>query len=185
MKKLLLPLVLGLVGLAGGLAAGHFLSAPQEEAHAEAPPHGEAADHPAEAHAAPPPAAEPMTAAEAHPDAPPPPYDPKIKRDYAKLDRQFVAPIVEGDKVVALILVSLSLEVDPGMSTEVFAREPKLRDRFLQVLFRHAQSGAFEGVFTSGPVMQDLRDSLLEAAQSVMGPVVHAVLVTDILRQDI
>ena len=184
MKKLLLPLILGLIGLGGGLAAGHFGAAPPEEAHAAAGEPVEAAagagDHAGDAHAAP-----AMTEAEAHPDAPPPPFDPELKRDYAKLDRQFVAPIVEGDKVVALILVTLSLEVDPGMSTEVFAREPKLRDRFLQVLFRHAQSGAFDGVFTSGPVMQDLRGSLLEAAQSVMGPVVHAVLVTDILRQDI
>lgn len=182
MKKLLLPLILGLIGLGGGLAAGHFLAAPLEEAHAAEGEHGGGgAEAAADAHAEP--AA--MTEAEAHPDAPPPPFDPELKRDYAKLDRQFVAPLVEGDRVVALILVTLSLEVDPGMSAEVFAREPKLRDRFLQVLFRHAQSGAFDGVFTSGPVMQDLRGSLLEAAQSVMGPVVHAVLVTDILRQDI
>ena len=121
----------------------------------------------------------------AHADGPPPPYDPELKREYAKLDRQFIAPIVEHEEVSALLILTLSIEVDAGQTTVVFEREPKLRDRFLKVLFRHAQSGAFNGAFTAAPVMDDLRGSLLEAAQSVLGPMAHDVLVTDIIRQDL
>jgi hypothetical protein len=92
---------------------------------------------------------------------------------------------VHEERVEGLMILSLSVEVDEGLSDEVYTREPKLRDRFLQALFRHAQSGAFDGVFTAGPAMRDLRGSLLEEARSVLGPIVHDVLVTDILRQDV
>lgn len=176
MKKLF-PVILALIGLGGGLFAGQMLrSPPPEEAGAEQ----------ASAEAAPAEAEETVPAAAgAHADGPPPPYDPELKREYAKLDRQFVAPIVEHEEVSALLILTLSIEVDAGQTTVVFEREPKLRDRFLKVLFRHAQSGAFNGAFTAAPVMDDLRGSLLEAAQSVLGPMAHDVLVTDIIRQDL
>ena len=167
--KLLIPLVLALAGLGGGLAAGHFLRPPSLAEGAE----------PQMAAAAPPtPARAPLTE-----DLPV--YDPTLKLEYVQLDRQFVVPLVGRDVVGALMIVSLSLEVEAGFGEEVHLREPKLRDMFLQVMFRHAQSGAFDGPFTSGPAMHDLRGSLLEAAQSVMGPLVRTVLVTDIVRQDL
>ena len=194
--KMLIPLILALIGLGGGLAAGHFMRPPPEQmAEGEAGDHGDMAGGggghaPARAdggerdnggHVKP----APGTASAAHPDGPPPAYDPELKRDYVKLDRQFVVPVVQQEQVSALVILTLSLEVDPGMSSEALTREPKLRDRFLQVLFRHAQSGAFDGVFTAGPVMRDLRGSLLEQAESILGPIVHDVLVTDIVRQDL
>ncbi|MEO1919347.1 MAG: hypothetical protein ABGW81_06545 [Paracoccaceae bacterium] len=49
----------------------------------------------------------------------------------------------------------------------------------------HANSGGFEGQFTGGVAMQDLRGSLTEKAREVIGQGVYGVLVTDILRQDI
>ncbi len=33
--------------------------------------------------------------------------------------------------------------------------------------------------------MRDLRGALLEQAESILGPIVHDVLVTDIVRQDL
>ncbi|MGM0585696.1 MAG: flagellar basal body-associated FliL family protein [Pseudomonadota bacterium] len=179
--KLLVPLLLALLGLAGGLAAGHALrpAPPPETAGAEAPAPDDAS---AAETPAPPQTAGPV---EPHPDAPPPPHDPEVRRDYVELDRQFVVPLVQGERVEGLMILSLSVEVEEGLSDEVFTREPKLRDRFLRALFRHAQSGAFDGVFTAGPAMRDLRGSLLEEARSVLGPIVHDVLVTDILRQEV
>jgi flagellar basal body-associated protein FliL len=167
--KRLAPLVLALLGLAGGLIAGQTLR--------PAPPPETAAADPA-----PPAGAKPE--APAHPDGPPPPYDPELKRDYVRLDRQFVVPLVSAEAVEALMILTLSVEVDEGRSTEVHDRAPKLRDRLLRVLFEHAQSGAFDGAFTAGEAMQDLRGSLREAARSVLGPIAHDVLVTDILRQE-
>lgn len=168
--KLLAPLALALVGLGGGLAAGHFLKEP-------AVPEASASE--AEAEAAP--AVTPLAAL----DGPPPPFDPEARREYARLNRQFVVPLVSDRAVGALMVLTLSIEVDEGLGGTVLSREPKLRDLFLRAMFRHAQSGGFDGEFTSGRAMADLRGALLEAAQSVLGPGAHDVLVTDLVRQDL
>ena len=104
---------------------------------------------------------------------------------YVKLSKQFVVPVVGDSKVVALVVISLSIETTPIMSDVVFTREPKLRDALLAVMFLHANSGGFDGQFTGGEAMRDLRGSLLEAAVGVIGADVFNVLITDILRQDV
>lgn len=119
-------------------------------------------------------------AAEAAAVAPPQP----VAMDYVKLPSQFVVPIMESGRVAALVVLSLSLEVAPGTSETVFAREPKLRDEFLRVLFDHANSGGFRGTFTDGANLVILRRALLEAARKVLGADLADVLITDIVRQD-
>ncbi|MFN3971541.1 MAG: flagellar basal body-associated FliL family protein [Gemmobacter sp.] len=104
--------------------------------------------------------------------------------DYVKLPNQFVVPVVEGGRVVAMVILSLSLEVRPGSSEIVYAREPKLRDALLQVMFDHANSGGFRGSFTDGSNLVVLRQALRETAVRVMGNVVNDVLISDIVRQD-
>lgn len=183
--KLLLPVLLALVGLSGGLGAGHFLK-PAAEPEAAAVDAGVVAATVAAPTPTPTPVPAPAPApAETLPGASMPPYDPTVQRDYVKIDQQFLVPIVEAEVVAAMMILSLSLELEPGLRDAVPPREPKLRDRFLQVMFRHAQGGGFSGVFTAGAPMRDLRGSLLEAARSVLGPGVHDVLVTDLLRQDL
>lgn len=170
--KLLAPLALALIGLGGGLAAGHFLKEPAEP-EAAAPEDGAAAE------------SAPVATPPARFDGPPPPFDPEARREYARLNRQFVVPLVSDRAVGALMVLTLSVEVDEGLGGAVLSREPKLRDLFLRVMFRHAQSGGFDGEFTSGRAMADLKGALLEAAQSVLGPGAHDVLVTDLVRQDL
>jgi hypothetical protein len=104
--------------------------------------------------------------------------------DYVKLNNQFVVPVVEGGRVAAMVILSLSLEVAPGSSEAVYAREPKLRDVFLQVLFDHANAGGFRGTFTDGANLVLLREALQESAASVLGAMVTDVLISDIVRQD-
>ena len=87
--------------------------------------------------------------------------------------------------VAALVVISLSIETDPGASNLIYAQEPKLRDAFLQVLFRHANTGGFDGAFTTGQKMDDLRDALRRASQDVLSELSRDVLVIDIVRQDI
>ena len=58
-----------------------------------------------------------------------------------------------------MVVLSLSLEVEAGNTEAVYAREPKLRDVFLQVLFDHANSAAFSGSFTDGSNLILLRTS--------------------------
>ena len=104
--------------------------------------------------------------------------------EYVKLNNQFVVPVVENGAVVAMVILSLSLEVAPGSTEAIYAREPKLRDVFLQVLFDHANAGGFRGTFTDGSNLVVLRQALLEIAQRTLGDTVTDVLIVDIARQD-
>ncbi|MDQ1848636.1 flagellar basal body-associated FliL family protein [Gemmobacter fulvus] len=106
------------------------------------------------------------------------------EHEYVKMSHQFIVPLVTEGRVSAMVVLALSLEVTPGASEAVFAKEPKLRDSFLQILFDHANSGGFRGSFTEGTTLIHLRKALLEAAQKVMSETVSDVLITDIARQD-
>ena len=74
----------------------------------------------------------------------------RARPEYVKLNNQFVVPVVEDGRVAAMVVLSLSLEVEAGNTEAVYQREPKLRDAFLQVLFDHANVGGFCGSFTDG-----------------------------------
>lgn len=180
--KMLIPVILAIIGLAGGVAAGHFLKpAPDpaemaEGGHDAAP--APAVDH-GGGHSDPPPE-DPSTipvAADHNPED-------DAKYEYIALDKQFIVPLVNETRVQAMIILSLSLEATVDGVDLAHRRSPKLRDVFLQVLFRHAHSGGFNGVFTGGQAMADLRAGLRDAAKGVLGDAVNDVLVTDIVRQD-
>jgi flagellar FliL protein len=154
MIRKLLPILLALVGLGAGLGAGIFLRPPPAD-----PAEAEAeAEHAAEEEAAPP--------------------------DYVKLNNQFVVPLLSDGRVMSLVVLSLSLEVAQGHTEDVYSREPKIRDVFLQVLFDHANSGGFRGSFTDGSNLVVLRRALQEKAVAVLGDIVTDVLITEIARQD-
>lgn len=105
--------------------------------------------------------------------------------DYVKMNNQFVVPIVENERVAALIVLSLSIEVPEGKQEDVLRKEPKIRDSFLQVLFTHANLGGFSGEFTQPVKLNSLRRSLLEVAQRDIGKeLAYDVLILEIARQD-
>ena len=166
MIKKILPLVLLLIGLGAGVGAGIFLRPePEPKEMSETEDHAE--EHKEEK-------------AEPHgPDNPAP------LMDYAKLNNQFVVPVVKDKVVVALVVLALSIEVPEGSKDIVFQREPKLRDSFLQVLFDHANIGGFDGSFTDANNLAVLRSALREAGQKDVGvDVVKDVLILEIARQD-
>ncbi|MEM8789908.1 MAG: flagellar basal body-associated FliL family protein [Pseudomonadota bacterium] len=164
----LIPLLLLLIGLGGGVGAGLALK-PAPEACAEDAEDCEKADK----------AGDEKASGDKKKDGG---YG---GAEYAELNRQFVVPIVEAGAVRALVVASLALEVGAGQSSLVFDSEPKLRDALLQVLFVHAHAGGFDGAFTSKLAMEDLRTLLNEAAAPILGEAFHAVLVTEIVRQDL
>ena len=167
MIKVLLPVVFAVVGIGGGIGAGLFLK-PEK-----------VVDPLAEGHAC----GDPETHSEADGkkmDPAPPPEE----REYAKLNNQFVIPVVEDGLVSALVVMSLNVEVVTGGRASVFAVEPKLRDGFLQVMFNHANIGGFSGNFTTGTNMRALRSELLRVAKGILGDTVIDVLIIDIVRQD-
>ena len=100
------------------------------------------------------------------------------------MSNQFVVPVVDHDKVTALVVLSLSIEVSLGQKEAVYAKEPKIRDSFLQVLFDHANIGGFDGAFTNANNLDVLRGALREIAQKDVGDQVIDVLIVEIARQD-
>lgn len=178
--RVLLPLLLALVGAGAGVGAGLYLRPPPE---ATAGPSGTDADADADDTA--------TEAAGAGTDSAPdtaPPAEPEHpgmgQTDFVRMSNQFVVPVLKQGRISALVVLSLSLETATGMREMVFAREPKLRDAFLQVLFDHANAGAFDGNFTASGRIETLRRSLREAARPILGIDVYDVLITDIARQD-
>lgn len=157
MRNLIVALILGLSGAAGGTFAGLALRPPAQAVTGPSAPGGSGdgrADAPAE------------------------------EFDFVKLNNQFVVPVVVGREVNALVVMSLSLEIRQGERENVYAREPKLRDAMLQVLFDHANMGGFEGTFTDGNTLDVLRAALTDTARQVLGDAVNSVLIVDIARQD-
>jgi hypothetical protein len=171
--KMLLPIILLVLGVGGGIGAGLFLMPNEPEiTHADTacgdlPP-------PAEEHAE-----------DTHTEEPVDPNTELEGREYARLSNQFVVPVVRDGTVGSLVVLSLSIEVPEGGKDNVFVHEPKLRDGFLQVLFNHANEGGFNGAFTSATNMRILRNSLRDAAHDIMGNNITDVLIIDIVRQDV
>lgn len=161
MLRKLLPLLLALVGLGIGGGVGFFLR-PAPETSAESAAAGVHTTDSSTSEAT----------------------DPATAPEYVKLSNQFVIPVLEGGKVASMVILAINLEVTHGSADAVYAREPKLRDALLQVLFDHANSGGFKGDFTDGANMVLLRKALLESAQSTLGDTVIDVLISDIARQD-
>lgn len=162
MKAILLPVIMLLIGVGSGVGAGLLLKPePDPTDMVTDTKAGEDADEPAAAAA-----------------------EETEEREYAKLNNQLIIPVLEDGKVAALVVMSLNLEVTVGSRTAVFSAEPKLRDRFLQVMFDHANTGGFSGNFTRGTKMRALRNELLRAAKDVIDDRITDVLVIDIVRQD-
>lgn len=159
MRKII-PLMLAVLGILVGAGVGKLLHHPVESDHAD---EGGAPSETAV-----------ETTAE---DVNNPP-------EYVKMSNQFVVPVLDGGRVTAMVILNLSLEVKTGSTEAVYAREPKLRDAFLQVMFDHANAGGFQGSFTDGPNLTLLRNALKEVAQATVGDLVKDVLVTDLARQD-
>ena len=173
MIRKLIPVVLALAGLGAGVGAGFALRP------ATVPP----VDAAGEDHAAEDKAPEDKAPEDKAPEDKAG-IDPEKMPDYVKLNNQFIVPLLEEGKVVSMVIVSLSLEVTQGMTDTVYAREPKLRDAFLQVMFDHANAGGFRGSFTDAANLVLLRKALLEMAEKTLGDLVSDVLIVDIVRQD-
>ena len=107
-----------------------------------------------------------------------------VDREFVKLNNQFVVPVVTETRVAALVVLSITIETQIGKSEVIYAREPKLRDLFLQTLFDQASLGRFSGEFANAANLRPLRDELTVIARRVLGPEVSDVLITDISRQD-
>ncbi|MBE0454791.1 flagellar basal body-associated FliL family protein [Roseovarius autotrophicus] len=155
MMRIVVPGLLLLLGLGAGIAAGLFLARPATE--------GDKAE-----------TAAPATEGVQNGG----------QTEFVRLNNQFVVPVVARDRVTAMVVMSLSVETRPNAAQTVYAREPKLRDGFLQVMFEHSNRGGFDGAFTNANNLDLLRRMLMEVARDLLGEDARGVLITEIARQD-
>ncbi|MEJ6393027.1 flagellar basal body-associated FliL family protein [Gymnodinialimonas sp. 2305UL16-5] len=178
--RLLLPIILLIVGVGAGVGAGLILGESAEEATAD-PQEQLAADDTYETGES----DEYENADEEAPETLPRVEAANENTEYVRLNNQFVVPIVREGSVRSLVVMGITIETQAGQSSIVFTQEPRLRDTFLRVMFAHANTGGFDGIFTEAAAMAPLREGLLEAAEGILGrAVVYDVLITDLTRQD-
>lgn len=118
---------------------------------------------------------------QAEPDGPSPKAGPLISVGFSN---QFFVPIVRNGNLRAVMVLGLGMEVVDARAEAVHAQEFRLRDALLRALMIHANTGGFDGNFTSEPRLRLLGDVLLTAAQRVAGDDVQAILIGDIARQE-
>ncbi|MFD1882569.1 hypothetical protein [Paracoccus pacificus] len=194
LKKLLIVLI-PLVGLLGGAAIGMVLrpvpdpaligaeGAAQTE-HAEtgtmAPPRDGAEKSGAEG--APP---APDVAAGAGGEADVKAEKPANYDDLAwfRFPTQFFVPVVRDGTLGFVMVMTLTLEIPKTAQERVNAQEFRLRDALLRSLLIEANTGAFEGNFTTDAQMNRLRGNLLKSARKTAGDDIRNILIEDIARQ--
>ena len=103
MIKILLPLFSTLLGIAGGVAAAMYLGGSDAAVDAEVE--------------------------EQHSDEA---IVEEVDLETVKLPNQFVVPVITRNRVRAMVILTVALDVPTGQADAVRTAEPKLRDVFLQ-----------------------------------------------------
>lgn len=192
MKKILV-LLIPVLALVGGVAAGEMLRPGAKDAdHAEAPAgdHGDAAadshaaaekegttDKPAEDHGDSHAATEDHAAqADGHGDAP-------AAEGWFTFPTQFFVPLMRNGDMGAVMILTLTIETSGAELEAMKKQEHRLRDALLRELLIHANTGGFDGNFTAEARLAPLRERLHKAAQAGTDLTVKAILIEDIARQ--
>ncbi len=205
MKKLL-PMLIPVLALIGGVAAGEMLrpapagtdhaaaEAPADEGHGAEPEEDHATDgHAAEeasGHAEPAPADDHAAAADDHGgghggggDDGHGGGEPVPAEGWFTFPTQFFVPLMRNGDMGAVMILTLTIET-PGADLKAMEQqEHRLRDALLRELLIHANTGGFDGNFTSEARLAPLRERLQKAAQASTDLTVKAVLIEDIARQ--
>lgn len=165
MKKLI-PIIVAIMGLGGGVTAGTILK-----------PEAKAEDAMA--------MVEDGKGEKATAD-----YKGKEEKDakksdyvYVGLDKPFFAPVLRNNNKHTLVRLDIHLEVPPDLEEYVVKHEPKLRDGFLRAVMSFSHDGGFARVHGSEG-FEVLSDDLLLSARDVLGDKVRAVLIGEILTRE-
>ncbi|MBK4216382.1 hypothetical protein JJJ17_10640 [Paracoccus caeni] len=157
MRKIL-TLIVPLIALAAGLAAGDMLrpNTAADEAAAQDP----GADPDARNHLG-----------EVYADA------------WFTFPNQFFVPMMRNGDLNAMMVLTLTLETNDRSLQAMGQQEHRLRDALLRQLIMHANAGGFDGNFTTEASLAILRRKLLETARDATDLPVNAILIEDIARQ--
>ncbi|MGJ8562371.1 MAG: hypothetical protein ACSHXY_02355 [Alphaproteobacteria bacterium] len=103
---------------------------------------------------------------------------------YLKFKRQFVVPVMDKNKIEALVIMNLNLELNDDAPDNAYSLEPKLRDAIMRELLVLSSDDIFGANLTSAESYQTLRSTLLRASKAVISEGVEDILILDIARQD-
>ncbi len=165
MLKKIMPLLALILGLAGGGAAAIFLAPPPD-------------DQPMSQNEATTPHAQSETSSDDLQDGASDSFE------IVKLPSQFVVPVIMDNRVRAMVILTVALEVEVGQGDRVRALEPKLRDEFLAELFSLAALDGFKDEMISRKTLELVKRALSVRSSEVLGLQNVNVLVTDMARQD-
>lgn len=104
--------------------------------------------------------------------------------DYFRFPTQFFVPVMHGDRLDGIMILTLTIEAKTEDMATIHHKEFRLRDGFLQTLLIHANTGGFDGNFTTEPHMRRLREALMKTAGEISGGTIKSILIEDIIRQD-
>jgi flagellar protein FliL len=88
---------------------------------------------------------------------------------YLKFGRQFVVPVVKGGAPQVMMILEISIEIDPSQAGDVYAFEPKLRDAFLAELMRLGSADILANIIEKPEAMVMAKSSLLNTARAILG----------------
>lgn len=181
MLKKLLPILLILIAGAAGAIGGHTLRPDMKDDHSS---NNASDEHTSDAHESDehPPAKDSTTHSSdsSHGTS----NEGSGAPAFFRFPTQFFVPVMRGDHLDSVMVLSVSIETDEQNLEAIFAQEHRLRDGMLRSLLVYANTGGFDGNFTTEARMTRLRRTLEEAAKSLAGDIAHGVLIEDIARQD-
>lgn len=175
--KLILPILLAVLGLFGGVAAGVAFKPQPAESHedvetGDADAHGDDAhghdDAHSEDHGM-------VVTIEAATDSV---YHPLSRRLFVPFERD------NGRAAFATVEITLELPPEPEALDFIMAHEPKAMDAFFRVLVGFAATGAFEERTRASDTLRELSEALEAAAGAVFGDYVRGVLISNLLTND-
>lgn len=105
-------------------------------------------------------------------------------REIVKLPSQFVVPVILNNRVRAMVILAIALEVEAGQGDRVRELEPKLRDEFLAELFNLAAIDGFKDELITRKTLELVKRVLRVRSNEVLGMENVTVLITDMARQD-
>ncbi|MEM9234498.1 MAG: flagellar basal body-associated FliL family protein [Pseudomonadota bacterium] len=103
---------------------------------------------------------------------------------YFNFRRNFIVPVVGSSRVEALILISVSIEMEEEKIEEAQLREPNIRDAFMKSLLAMSHEGMFNQDITNPDVYSEIQKRLMETAKVSIDQNVKSVLLVDFARQD-
>lgn len=104
---------------------------------------------------------------------------------YYRFSREFVVPILDGDRVASLVILNINLEVDNGISSQLFSQEPKLRDNIMSTLIALSSDGDTFQNITQVESYESVRSMVLMNLKNVVPKGIENVLIVDMAKQDL